>query len=56
MVFRSQCSGRNDWRVGRGMGGRINVWNSSGCESHGWCQCGTKVNNEGNMEIADLKR
>ena len=38
------------------MGGRRNTWNSSGCEDHGWRQCGAKVNNEGNMEIADLKR
>ena len=37
------------------MGGRRNAWNSSGCENHGWRQCGAKVNNEGNMEIADLK-
>ena len=35
------------------MGGRKNAWSSSGCESHEWRQCGVKVNNEGNMEIAD---
>ena len=55
-VFRSQCSGGNRWRVGRGMGGRRNAWNSIGFENHGWHQYGAKVNNEGNMEIADLKR
>ena len=55
-VFRSQCSEGNCWRGRRGMGGRRNAWNSSGCENHGWRQCEAKVNNEGNMEIADLKR
>ena len=55
-VFRSQCSGGNRWRGRRGMGGRRNAWSSSGCEDHGWRQCGTKVNNEEDMEISDLKR
>ena len=49
-VFRSQCSGWNHWRVGRGMGRRRNAWNSIACEGHEWRQCGAKVNNERNME------
>ena len=38
------------------MGGRRNVWNSSGCEKHGLRQCGAKVNNDEDMEAKEQNK